>query len=492
MSDNRQQGGDQQLKEASESKERVSEGVRNETADGMESQSKSVKDYYQARRDGMRDPHTQEILPPQPSFFDSSKELAAEHTIDNSSAVTDNASKTGQIERDSEGRPTKITYSDGNSNEIKYGPDGNPSELHTRDGSTWKKEDGEWTRYKDGKKIDDEVGNFQVTKEGDIVATRKDGTPDMIKHSDGSITEFGKDGKSQITRDINERPTSITYSDGSTNKITYDQDGNPTEMHTRDGSTWKKEDGEWNRYKNGKKIDDPIGDFQVTKEGDIIATRKDGTPDMIKHADGSVTEYGKDGNSQITRDINERPTSITYPDGNTNKITYDKEGNPIEMNTRDGSTWKKENGEWNRYKDGKKIDDEVGDFKVTKDGDILATRKDGTPDMVKHSDGSLTEFGKDGKSQMTTDSDGKPTSITYPDGNTNKIVYDADGNPTELKLADNSSWKKEDGHWNRYDDQGNKVEESEGDFKVGKNGDLISLKKDGSVDEVLHKDGTQS
>ena len=45
-----------------------------EAKEGKQDLSKSVSDYYQARKDGLRDKFTQENLPPQPEFFDSAKE----------------------------------------------------------------------------------------------------------------------------------------------------------------------------------------------------------------------------------------------------------------------------------------------------------------------------------------------------------------------------------------------------------------------------------
>ncbi len=478
MGDNRKIG-DNNMSEKSDSKVAVADAARSESNKGMEDHSNGVKDYYQARKGGLRDAQTKEYLPPQPTFYDS----VAVQKVD--------GNNNGSIERDASNRPTEITYPDGSKNKIVYGNDGSPKEVDARDGSTYKKENGQWNRYdQNGKQLECEIGDIQTTKEGDICATRKDGSIDAVKHADGSTTEYGTDQHSQITRDADGNPTSITYPDGSTNKVKYDSDGNPSELKARDGSTWKKEGDDWNRYKNGKKVDDEVGGFQVSKEGDIVSMRKDGSVDAIKHADGSTTEYGNDKNSQITRDIDGRPTSITYPDGSTNKVHYDANGKEDQIDNRDGSTWKKENGEWNRYKDGKKVDDEVGDINVSKDGDIVASRKDGSVDAIKHPDGSTTEYGNDKHSQITKDINGNPTSITYPDGTTNKVTYGADGNPSELKIMDGSSWKKEDGKWNRYDQQNKKVESSDGDFKVSKNGDLIAVNKDGSVSEVLHPDGS--
>lgn len=592
MGDNRKVG-DTQVQEATDKKvAQKPDAAQVESNAGMKDLSQGAKDYTQARKEGMRDPHTQELLPPQPEIIDGSdaKNQAGdlnqpvdaqkapgvqkdadgrvtsvtypdgstnEMIYDKDGNVTQlnardgsvwkkddsgewkrsrdgkpikdevgdfkvneegeivafrkdgsvdavkhvDGSKTefgkdgtSQMTTDSHERPTSITYSDGSTNKIKYDKDGNVEQVDTKDGSTWKKDDkGEWKRTKDGKPVDDEVGGFHVTEDGDIIATRKDGTPDMVRHRDGSVTEFSKDGDSQMTKDIDGRPTSITYKDGSTNKIKYDENGNVAEVNTRDGSTWKKdESGEWKRTKNGKPVADEVGDFHVTEDGDIVATRKDGSVDMIKHRDGSTTEYGKDGTSQMTKNMDGRPTSITYPDGGTNKITYDENGKVSQLDARDGTVWKKiEDGEWKRTRDGKPVDDEIGDFHVTEEGDIVATRKDGSVDMIKHKDGSSTEFTEDGKSSMTKDIEGRPTSITYPDGNTNKITYDSDGNPTEIKVPD-STWKKgEDGKWTRYDEKGKVVETSDGDFKVEKNGDLVALKADGTVDEVLHRDGTQ-
>jgi YD repeat-containing protein len=413
MGDNRQQLGDQQLKEGTDSKVGVSDEARGEVGDGMEQQSKGVKDYYQARKDGMRDASTVEHLPPQPEFFDS-KAALSDHTV--SQPVE------AKVDKDQQGRPTEITYPDGTSNKVEYGPDGNPNKMHNRYGSTWEKKDGVWTRYKDGQKVDDEIGNIMVTKDGTIVGTRKDGSVEMMKHPDGSTTEFGEDGQSQMSRNIDKQPTSMTYPDGTTNRIEYGPDGEVRKMQNRDGSTWKKEDGEWNRYDDkGKKLDDQMGDIKVTEDGDIVGFDKDGKVEMIKHPDGGTTHFGEDGTSQVTRDIDHKPTDITYPDGTTNRVDYDEQGNPSELQNRDGSAWKKENGEWNRYEaDGKKLDDHLSDIQVTEDGDIVGF-KDGKPDIIKHPDGSTTQYGDDGTSQTTKDINGKTISVTHPDGKTERV-----------------------------------------------------------------------
>lgn len=60
--------------EAPREKGAESEGVRKQAQEGMKDLSQDTKEYYQARKGGMRDKHTSEIFGAQPQFFDSGKD----------------------------------------------------------------------------------------------------------------------------------------------------------------------------------------------------------------------------------------------------------------------------------------------------------------------------------------------------------------------------------------------------------------------------------
>lgn len=61
-----------------------------EAKEGKKDLSKSVSDYYQARKDGLRDKYTQENLPPQPEFFDSAAKDAGKPLLASTKGLADN------------------------------------------------------------------------------------------------------------------------------------------------------------------------------------------------------------------------------------------------------------------------------------------------------------------------------------------------------------------------------------------------------------------
>jgi YD repeat-containing protein len=290
-----------------------------------------------------------------------------------------------------------------------------------------------------------------------------------------------------IKRDDSGRPTEIEYPDGRSNRIKYDESGNIEELKTAEGKTVTRDGDHWSVVdSNGTKTQFK-GDIHVTKDGDVAVMNPDGSG-SIRHSDGSKTRISEDGVSQETRDINERVTSVTYPDGKTNKIEYDENGEVKAMKTAEGKTVTREGDHWSVTDANGKKSEWKGDVHVTEDGDVAVINPDGSG-SIRHADGSKTRLSDDGVSQETRDIHDRVTSITYPDGNTNKVEYDEKGEVKGLQTAEGKTVVREGDHWSVTDADGNKSE-WKGDVVVTDKGEIIVLNEDGSG-AVRNPDGSK-
>src|SRR5262249_35625234 len=109
----------------------------------------------------------------------------------------------------------------------------------------------------------------------------------------------------------------------------------------------------------------------ITRDEILPAVGLEATVTPVQARDGGVTpaeallrgrapesgiEAGpeaKPETSRVTRDDQNRPAEIQYPDGKTNRIEYDKDGSPSVLHARDGSTMVREGDHWNIAKNGK-------------------------------------------------------------------------------------------------------------------------------------------
>jgi len=290
-----------------------------------------------------------------------------------------------QMTTDKHGHVTSITRTNGYTVKVSYDETGREKELRFEDRS-WKKVGSTWNQYdRKGKRVDSFGGDFAISGEGDVAILQKDNSS-TVYHLNGSTTEIGTDG-SRIVVDGEGRLISVTRANGHTAQITYDKKGNPRELKFKD-RTWEKANGFWNQLDtNGKKVASFEGDFAVTAGGDVAILNADGSS-VILHPDCSTTETNAD-KSQIKIDGDNRVTSITHPNGETNSFEYDEHGNPARITVSDGSIWMKGKNAWNQYdRGGKKIDQLDGDFHITEDGDLIAAHHDGSK-KITHMDGQV-------------------------------------------------------------------------------------------------------
>jgi YD repeat-containing protein len=541
--------GDQAITEDLKPKSETPDQAKTEATAGLKDQTKSVVDYYQARKNGMRDKSTFEYLGPQPQIVDDSKgnvkgsegkkdaattdlkpgetkpaeaskpvdqldrskpadqtdpSRAADHSQEPgladkakslfqdvpSDAVLGSARVMGSqqnIDYDKDFHITKVTSADGKTSEMKYDSKGDLNEVKLPDGNTWKKDKEGWNQFdKNGKQIKHMDGTINVTDEGDVVGLEK-GQIYWRQNHDGSSTVTNKD-HSIVTKDTDGNPTEVIYPDGKRTEVHYNTKGEPLTIK-KDGATYVQESGKWFKEdEHGNRVQEMNGKMTVDKNGDVSFIDKDkGT--ITKHTDGSTERKRSDGSEMVT-DINDRVTKLKYPNGNTNEIEYDKNGDPTKIKGGAGDEWVKQGNRWS-HKDehGKEIDHLDGCINVTRSGDIVAVGKDGTF-LKQDARGGFTETQKD-KSIVSKDSDGYVTDVVYPNGKHTEVSYDDLHNPTSVKMDGEGRYDKNpDGTWTKYDENGKELKQINGDFKVGENGDVTLKDNDKGGEITRHTDGS--
>ncbi len=399
------------------------------------------------------------------------------------------------INRNERGDPTEITDSQGHTTIIEYGQDNQPTKIvDGATGTTFTKDDqGQWiATFPDGRKQPlDAVG---VGPDGDITLVTENGST-TIKHPDSSSEFYNAADGTTIKRNPDGDPIAITNPEGQTTTIEYGQDGQP--VRVTDGATgvsFTNQDGKWAAEGLDPNAAVPK-DIRVDANGDITFTMPDGKITVL-HPDGAF-ESGAEAkpeappeskieSSRVTRDDDDRPAKIEYPDGSTNRVEYDDDGNVTKLHARDGSTITREGDHWIIAKDGK-ISRWDGEIYVTEDGDIASRLPDGRT-KVRGVDGSETII-EPGKGQMTTNLKGEVTSVTYPDGTTNKIEYDENGNVTRIEARDGSTIEREGERWKITKD--GETTFLDGDINVTKEGDIYSVADDGSI-QIRHRDGSET
>lgn len=140
-----------------------------------------------------------------------------------------------------------------------------------------------------------------------------------------------------------------------------------------------------------------------------------------------------------------QPQSITYPDGNQVKYTYNDQGELIGFeDTASGVTMKQDaNGNWTgtkKFENGVQMSTFVdGDFNVDPEtGNLVGTKSDGST-VTQHPDGRTT----------MRDENGNLTAVSNPKyGGTSRIDYDENGQ-VEGAVDAQGNWytRAEDGKW---------------------------------------------
>jgi len=373
---------------------------------------------------------------------------------DGSSSTTrpDNA----VIDRDAHGKITAITQPGGKTTvDIKNDADGNPIEIKGKS-TTWTKDaTGDWTQS------DSQGHTLRTAKHIDVDKNTGDIT---IVNNDKSLNRYRPDGSSSTTRpddavidrDAQGNITAITQPGGqSAVDIKNDADGNPTEIKGK-STTWTKDaTGAWTHTDSAGHTLGTAKHIDVDKNtGDIVITNSDKSVQTF-HANGSSGTAGADG-SIVVRDAQNRVTEVTYPDRSMSHVIRDQAGNPIEINSTDGTTWKKEGNGWNKYDEAGHKLDQAEDITVASNGDVDLAKHGST--VTVHPDKSVIDVDKNDKSEVTQNISGNVSDVKYPNGSSVHIEYDDQKppSPKEVKGA-GFDYKRDGDHWNVCDDTGNPI-----------------------------------
>jgi YD repeat-containing protein len=488
------------------------EAARGEVDSGMEKHSADTKDYMEARKGGLRDKHTSEILGAQPEFFDSA---TAQNKFD---LPADSA---GSIHKDANGRVDQVEYPNGASSSVKYDQSGNPTEVKAEDNSKWRQDQDGWNHYdKAGRKDQHHDGTVDVNHKGDVTFTENGGYKETA-NADGSLDKWYPD-RSGAFQNKDGDVTSILHKDGTNTFPEYDKEGKATKLTDVDANgketgSWVKDGDRWSiRDKDGKETGTFKGDVEVTADGDItrkgVDSRTNEYENQTLHRDGTLTRQLRDG-STVETDHDGRLTNVKYPDGKSADFKYDDKGDLQEFTDKKGITHTKDQSGWKKSiidKNGTSTDmgAEDGHYKTNANGDVQWESKDqrvtdtthanGTRDRLEYWDG---DNHKDITKQTTWDEKGRMTSGTYPgEHSEDKTVlfgYDkngklesvSDASKTERGMHGDHWLKGHDGTWTKYDENGNVALDGNGNRReaksvaVGPNGEIVVTNKDGSVDK---------
>ncbi len=386
--------------------------ARTEAAGGMKDLADGTKDYYQARKGGMRDKDTQEILGAQPQFFDSS--LAANKMGAGDEASDKVAAKAGGkdagsdkqypdgsvVHTDANNRVTDVTTADGKTRSFKYDDSGKLTEYPDKDGSTWQKRStGDvWDKVdKDGKSNESFTGTVAVTKDGEILKEQDSGTKltpgeqpgtsdakytgqfTELEHRDGSYVRGYPDG-AQTNFDSQDRIKDVTRPDGKKTTFQYDEEGKLDHVKDADGNTYERrpssggKSDSWVEYDKAGKKSRYLQDVQVDDNGNMLSKDNSGNSET-RYRDGGHREYNENTGQGIAHDKNGRITEINYPGGATRTFGYDHQGHLNGM-------WETRHNEkgmnyWIGSKDG------WSEGYQDADGGFHSKPMDGTPSITK-------------------------------------------------------------------------------------------------------------
>lgn len=377
------------------------------------------------------------------------------------------------IARDKDGYVTEETLPNGTKIKIGYsGEMHDVSSIDFGDGTKWIKNGDKWTDISPSGRPwehgpDTEV---KVTPKGDIVI--KKGDTVTTTHPDG--TKDAKDLKngSVVTKDSENRVSSVTYPDGTTTRIEYDKDGNPTSVTAGDKTKWVKGSNGWDCIDTQGKSIDHMAKFDVGSDGVLIATADDGSfyrhdPDG-KRSEGKVGINGRDDHGNVTE--------ITSPDGRHQKFSYDADGN-LNRIVDEHSDIRRDptNGKWYSHRGGAEPIEIPGQYTVNKDG-VFTWDCEGHTKITHFPDG--TRITQDSDRTVTYNSRGYATEIRHPGGHAVHFEYDSAGNETHIIHSDGLELRKAENGWNLYKD-GKVLEHHDGVLSVSQKGEILGIGRDG-------------
>ncbi|HEY9869364.1 MAG TPA: hypothetical protein V6D08_09380, partial [Candidatus Obscuribacterales bacterium] len=389
-----------------------------------------------------------------------------------------------KVEIDEHGRVTKVAYGNGQTRELKYGPDGKLVEMKDNTG-TWKSQDGvNWTNEK-GEKW---AGTLKIDADGTYTEKGSSGR-EKVCNLDGSL----------IRRDAEGRITDVTTADGKKRSFEYGPDGKINKLTDAAGVVWTTGDGQsWTRQ-DTKAI--WKGTVAVKADGTYEETGLESGRKRIATTDGRIQFLEKDG----------RLASQEFPDGS--RVSYDEKGRISQVQTARGEIRRFERSdegkvtrifesggtEWTS-RDGRTFVMTGADAKVTgrlsigHDGSY-SFHGDREREVRRNADGSvsllvkgreLTRTANDG-SAVAFNEKGQVTDTTDAKGQKRSFGYDAQGQLNKIMEPDGSIWETNDGkHWQKRGSR----ETRGGEAKVGPDGSYSVTNARGQ-EVTFRLDGTQ-
>ena len=300
--------------------------------------------------------------------------------------------------------------------------------VSTADGSTVLKDDG---------------SSLKLNNKGEVEqAQSKDGTNLSVKREEGKVTE-AKIGDQTWTRSK--------------------EAGKENEWRSNDGQLRK---GEFKLDRNGMTFTDA-----ATKSDTVRGLDGGNKEGSVTRADGTVESKLDNGTKVVREGENGNITSMTSPDGRQRSMQY-KDGLLVGVKDSNGTEYKRDGDKWIQT-DAKGKRTELKEFSVDgKTGELSARLENGNR-LTISSDGSQKELNN--KNQIV-----KTTSAT---GGEREFGYDDKGNLNRVKDS-RGDWRSDNGKdWNKFNDKGEKSNETwKGD---------ISVKPDGSYSEKSDRTGNE-
>ncbi len=306
-------------------------------------------------------------------------------------------------------------------------------------------------------------------------ADAKAGKPTGITGEFGALELGQSKDAAQVSLDRNARNqvSRVEYPDGTSKTFEYGPDNQLSRSTDQNGWSWRKENDGWQLYNSTNERTETRleGDIKVDQQGNFIFEHTDHTKE-ISRPDGSYRrEYANGGNFE--RNAQNQVTSIQAADGSTKQLEYGQDGRLMRETHQDGSSWRRDNDGWHLYdSSGRRGEALQGDIEVNAQGQYI----------FKHTNGMRETSGADG-SYIRHEPNGDVSRVTYPDGTNKQFTYGPGGRLDAYTDQSGSTWRREAGAWNLYNNQQppqRTGEPLQGDIEVDRQGTFTFVHRDGT------------
>jgi YD repeat-containing protein len=193
---------------------------------------------------------------------------------------------------------------------------------------------------------------------------------------------------------------------------------------------------------------------------------------------------------QVERNDAGQVTSVTTPDGQRHRFEYGSDGKVNRVTYDDGSSWRRDGDRWYLHNpDGQRSGEPLkGSIDVDRDGNYIFRGNDGVTE-IQRPDGTYRREYPNG-AYFERNADNKVTEVHFANGTSQRYEYGPDGRLQQYTDQNGWSWRKENGTWNLYDNNGQRTGEPlQGDIDVDSHGNFIFRHNDGMV-ETTSPDGS--